>query len=124
MGGSQHSDVAHGLIDKTDKTDKNRDETGFRKKGWYIILRSYDLGILFIGGMRMSDLLVRFRLVGSEAEALEKLADQEFRHPKDEIRYLLRQELVRQGLLNSEVLEQSSGEQDGTEKSMGREVVE
>jgi len=45
------------------------------------------------------EVLIHFRLVGPEAEALQRLARQEERKPRDQARYILRQELVRRGLL-------------------------
>lgn len=65
----------------------------------------------------MADILVRFRLVGDEAEALEKLAGAEFRHPRDQVRFLLLQELSRRGLLNSAMFGQD--ERNGLEGSNG-----
>lgn len=52
----------------------------------------------------VKDIMVRFRLSGDEAEALEKLADVEFRLPREQVRFLLRQELVRRGFLNAEAV--------------------
>lgn len=47
----------------------------------------------------MEDVLIRFRLIDSEARALNKLAAQELRHPRDQVRFLVRAELERLGLL-------------------------
>ncbi len=50
----------------------------------------------------MDEILIHFRLVGDEARALHILAAAEERRPREQIRYLLRQELVRRGLLRNE----------------------
>ena len=47
----------------------------------------------------VKEVLIRFRLIGEEAKALCELAGQELRHPRDQVRYILRQELERCGLL-------------------------
>jgi hypothetical protein len=47
----------------------------------------------------MEQVLIRFRLVGDEAQALRALSVQEMRHPRDQTRHILRQELERRGLL-------------------------
>jgi hypothetical protein len=49
--------------------------------------------------MNMEDVLIRFRLVGDEARALLGLSTEELRHPRDQVRFLLRGELKRRGLL-------------------------
>jgi hypothetical protein len=50
----------------------------------------------------MEQVLVRFRLIGDEAKALQKLSAQEMRHPREQTRYILRQELQKRGLLSSD----------------------
>ncbi|MCP4542609.1 MAG: hypothetical protein GY832_36265 [Chloroflexi bacterium] len=47
--------------------------------------------------------LIRFRLIGDEAQAMNKLSVQESRRPRDQVRHILRQELERRGLLPKEV---------------------
>jgi hypothetical protein len=49
----------------------------------------------------VDEVLIRFRLVGTEAQALQALAVQEVRKPREQVRYILRQELARRGLLNT-----------------------
>lgn len=49
----------------------------------------------------MDEVLVRFRLVGDEARALRELAEQEWREPRDQVRFVLRNELKRRGLLTT-----------------------
>lgn len=51
----------------------------------------------------MDEVLVRFRLVGDEARALRELAEQEWRDPRDQVRFVLRNELERRGLLHADV---------------------
>jgi hypothetical protein len=46
-----------------------------------------------------NEVLIHFRLVGDEAQAMHKLSVQEFRRPRDQARHILRQELERRGLL-------------------------
>ena len=47
------------------------------------------------------EVLIRFRLVGDEARALCALSAEELRRPRDQIRFMLRQELERRGLLKA-----------------------
>lgn len=51
--------------------------------------------------MEIEDVLIRFRLVNDEAQALRKLSSTELRTPSSQVRYILRRELERQGLLLS-----------------------
>lgn len=44
------------------------------------------------------EVLIRFRLIGEEAKALKAWAADELRRPTDQVRYLLRRELEKQGL--------------------------
>ncbi len=43
--------------------------------------------------------LIHFRLVGDEAEALRTLSAAEMRNPRDQTRFILRRELAHRGLL-------------------------
>lgn len=45
------------------------------------------------------EILIRFRLVGDEAQALRTWASEELRKPRDQLHYILRQELLRHGRL-------------------------
>lgn len=54
-----------------------------------------------------------------ELEALYKLCDLELRNPMDQIRKLVRQELIRQGLLTAD-LHIWSREENAAEKPLGR----
>jgi len=47
----------------------------------------------------MEKVLIHFRLVGVEAEALRRLCAAELRRPRDQARHILRTELERRGLL-------------------------
>jgi hypothetical protein len=47
----------------------------------------------------MDEVVVRFRLVSDEARALRRLSAEELRQPRDQVRYILRRELVQRGLL-------------------------
>jgi len=47
----------------------------------------------------MDEVVIRFRLVSNEARALRRLSAEELRHPRDQVRYMLRRELVQRGLL-------------------------
>ena len=47
--------------------------------------------------------LIRFRLVGNEAEALRTLCTAEMRSPRDQTRFILRRELAQRGLLPADV---------------------
>lgn len=49
----------------------------------------------------MDDVLIRFRLVGDEAQALRELSSAEMRTPREQTRYLVRRELLKRGLLPS-----------------------
>ena len=48
----------------------------------------------------MDDVLIRFRLVGDEAQALLRLSANEMRRPTHQVRFMLRRELERRGLLH------------------------
>jgi hypothetical protein len=58
----------------------------------------------------MSDILIRFRLFGNEAEAFRKLSSKEFRSPREQAHYIIRQELARRGLLPADSQPPLSGE--------------
>ena len=45
------------------------------------------------------EILIRFRLVGQEAHALRQWSAKEMRHPRDQVRHILTQELCRHGWL-------------------------
>lgn len=61
----------------------------------------------------MTDILIRFRLVGDVARALYEISAQEMRSPRDQVRYFLLQELERLGWLKP-VSEQDSKRQEAT----------
>lgn len=61
------------------------------------------------------DILIRFRLVGSEANGLRRMALDEVRRPRDQIRYLLREELKARGLLPANTRQQTGGPESRTE---------
>ncbi len=50
----------------------------------------------------MNKVLIGFRLTGDEATALMALSARELRDPSDQVRYMLRAELERRGLLKAE----------------------
>jgi hypothetical protein len=50
----------------------------------------------------MDEVLIRFRLVGDEARALRELSANELRDPRDQARFVLRQELEKRGLLQAD----------------------
>lgn len=54
--------------------------------------------------------LIRFRLVGDEAEALRELSALEMRTPRDQTRFILRRELERKGLIPGDRCEGNSQE--------------
>jgi hypothetical protein len=60
----------------------------------------------------MKDQLIRFRLTGEEAEALSALAKKELRGPSQQAYHLVRVELCRRGLLNTE-----SGESEAWQRA-------
>jgi hypothetical protein len=47
----------------------------------------------------MNDVLIRFRLVGDEAQALVQWSSNELRSPQQQVKYVLRREFERLGLL-------------------------
>lgn len=47
----------------------------------------------------MEDILIRFRVMNDEAQALRKLSSKELRKPGAQVHYILRCELERLGLL-------------------------
>jgi len=47
----------------------------------------------------VEEVLIRFRLTGAEAKALRELSASEYRHPRDQARYMLREALAERGLL-------------------------
>ncbi len=49
----------------------------------------------------MEDILIRFRLIGKDAEALGRWAARKLRSPSDQVRFLLRSELERRELMHS-----------------------
>lgn len=51
----------------------------------------------------MEEVLIRFRLVKDEAQALQQLSSAELRNPREQVRYILRRELERRGLLPASV---------------------
>lgn len=51
----------------------------------------------------MNDVLIRFRLVGQQAEALTRWAASKLRSPADQVRFVLMTELERRGLLSPDV---------------------
>jgi hypothetical protein len=61
----------------------------------------------------MEEVLIRFRLVGDEAQALRRLSAEELRNPREQIRYILRRELVRRGLLPADRWVEDSEGGDG-----------
>ena len=50
----------------------------------------------------MEDVLIRFRLIGEEAEAIKNLSAQNLRRPTEQVRFIIRRELERRGLLQCE----------------------
>ncbi len=80
-----------------------------------------DLGYLF-GGYDMGTRLM-VTLMQDEAAALARLAYAELRDPREQLRLLLRQELIRRGLLASEMdLVAGPGRTDGEEWSRPTEA--
>ncbi len=61
----------------------------------------------------MSTARVNVVLDQSEATALVRMADADCRHPREQMRYLLRQEACRRGLLSKQEEVKSEEEQDG-----------
>lgn len=53
----------------------------------------------------MEDVLIRFRLIGEEAEAIKNLSAQNLRRPTEQVRFIIRRELERRGLLQCETAE-------------------
>ena len=49
--------------------------------------------------MTQDEVLIRFRLVGDEARALIAWSTRELRSPRDQLRWLLRNELEQRGLI-------------------------
>jgi len=47
----------------------------------------------------MEDVLIRFRLVGEEAQAFREFSRQELRKPNEQVRFIIRRELERRGLV-------------------------
>jgi hypothetical protein len=65
----------------------------------------------------MEDVLIRFRLMNDEAQALYKLSSNELRQPRDQVRYILRRELKRLGLLSlTPIVKQESINYDRTNR--------
>lgn len=48
----------------------------------------------------MEDMLIHFRLVGEEARAFREFSRQELRKPNEQVRFIIRHELERHGLLH------------------------
>jgi len=72
--------------------------------------RFYLLSFYLPRGGKVDEILIHFRLVGNEARALQALAAQEARKPREQVRYILRQELARRGLLNTSPAMPGQGE--------------
>ncbi|MEM7033910.1 MAG: hypothetical protein AAF629_30490 [Chloroflexota bacterium] len=63
----------------------------------------------------MKQVLINFRLIGEEADALKAIAAQQLRHPRDYVRWILRQELIKQGLvLRTSILQKGESENEKT----------
>ncbi len=61
----------------------------------------------------MSNLRINVPLAMRELEALIQMAQSECRHPREQMRYLLREEARRRGLLSEEQQLKQEEEQDG-----------
>ncbi len=68
----------------------------------------------------MSTARVNVLLEQREAAALIQMAEAECRHPREQMRYLLREEACRRGLLSKEQQEKQEEEQDGETAVAGR----
>ena len=68
----------------------------------------------------MSTARVNVVLDKSEAAALVRMAEVDCRHPREQMRYLLREEACRRGLLSKEQQGTPEEEQDGKTAVTGR----
>ncbi len=59
-------------------------------------------------------------LTDGESDALTRMADEELRDPREQMRYLLRGEACRRGLLGSDQRMEEEEEQDGKATVAGR----
>lgn len=66
----------------------------------------------------MGVLMIRLQIILNSAEgaALTRLANQELREPRDQIRLIVRRELERRGLLVSQTQSAEQGAKDGDDK--------
>ena len=55
--------------------------------------------------------LIRFRLIGREAQALRRLSADELRNPRDQVKHVLLRELMQRGLLPTEEKEEGDDAQ-------------
>ena len=58
------------------------------------------------------EILIRFRLFGSEAQALRQWSAEELRRPRDQVRHVLLTELLRRGLLSSDARQPVANRQE------------